>query len=90
MTDTAATTRLVGRVKWFNNQSGYGFITYTSSMGSEEDVFVHHSALVTSGDQFRYLVQGEYVEFETTEVENKGASAPRTVAKEVRGMNGGI
>jgi len=90
MTDTAATTRLVGRVKWFNNQSGYGFITYTSSMGSEEDVFVHHSALVTSGDQFRYLVQGEYVEFETTEVENKGASAPRTVAKEVRGMNGGM
>jgi len=89
MTDTALTTRQVGRVKWFNNQSGYGFITYTNASGSDEDVFVHHSALLTDGDQFRYLVQGEYVEFETTQVENKG-SAPRTVAKDVRGMSGGM
>ncbi len=89
MADTAVTTRQVGRVKWFNNQSGYGFITYTNTTGSDEDVFVHHSALLTSGDQFRYLVQGEYVEFETTQVENKGDS-PRTVAKDVRGMNGGM
>ena len=51
MADTAVNTRQVGRVKWFNNQSGYGFLTYTSSTG-DEDVFVHHSALVTSGDQF--------------------------------------
>ena len=34
----------------FNNQSGYGFI-YTSSTG-DEDVFVHHSALVTSAISF--------------------------------------
>ena len=87
MADTAVNTRQVGRVKWFNNQSGYGFLTYTSSTG-DEDVFVHHSALVTSGDQFRYLVQGEYVEFETTEVDNGGT--PRVVAKDVRGMNGGM
>lgn len=89
MADTAVNTRQVGRVKWFNNQSGYGFITYTSSTGSDEDVFVHHSALLTSGDQFRYLVQGEYVEFETTQVEKSGSS-PRIVAKDVRGMNGGM
>ena len=89
MADTAVHTRQVGRVKWFNNQSGYGFITFTSSTGSEEDVFVHHSALITSGDQFRYLVQGEYVEFETTQVEGSGDS-PRIVAKDVRGMNGGM
>ena len=89
MADTAVNTRQVGRVKWFNNQSGYGFITYTNTTGSEEDVFVHHSALVTGGDQFRYLVQGEYVEFETTEVE-KSDSTSRIVAKDVRGMNGGM
>ena len=89
MADTAVNTRQVGRVKWFNNQSGYGFITYTNTTGSEEDVFVHHSALVTGGDQFRYLVQGEYVEFETTEVE-KNDNTSRTVAKDVRGMNGGM
>ena len=89
MADTAVNTRQVGRVKWFNNQSGYGFITYTNTTGSEEDVFVHHSALVTGGDQFRYLVQGEYVEFETTQVE-KSDSSPRIVAKDVRGMNGGM
>lgn len=89
MADTAVHTRHVGRVKWFNNQSGYGFITFTNSTGSEDDVFVHHSALLTGSDQFRYLVQGEYVEFETTQVENS-ASPSRIVAKDVRGLNGGM
>ena len=89
MADTAENTRQAGRVKWFNNQSGYGFITYTNTTGRDGDVFVHHSALVTEGDQFRYLVQGEYVEFETTQVENSDSTS-RIVAKEVRGMNGGM
>ena len=89
MADTAVNTRHVGRVKWFNNQSGYGFITYTNTTGSDEDVFVHHSALLTEGDQFRYLVQGEYVEFETTQVE-KSDNTSKIVAKDVRGMNGGM
>jgi cold shock CspA family protein len=59
-------SRLTGRVKWFNNKTGFGFITaLTESDGvkKDSDVFVHHSAVKVSQEQYRYLVQGEYVEF---------------------------
>ena len=56
--------RYLGRVKWFNNSNGYGFITVTDGEKSGTDVFVHHSGVVVSQEQYRYLVQGEYVEFE--------------------------
>ena len=58
---------LQGRVKWFNAQSGYGFIEKQGS--TDIDLFVHHSALDTKDDQFRYLVEGEYVQYS---VENYG------------------
>lgn len=48
-----------GTVKWFNNAKGYGFIQ-TEEGG--EDVFVHHTAIVSEG--FRTLNQGERVNFE--------------------------
>ena len=47
-----------GTVKWFNNAKGYGFI----SRASGEDVFVHHTAIVSEG--FRTLNEGERVSFE--------------------------
>lgn len=53
----------VGRVKWFNNKSGYGFITSCDDKNKDEDVFVHHSGVSVSEEQYKYLVQGEYVEF---------------------------
>ena len=56
--------RLTGRVKWFNNQAGYGFITVTDGEKSGSDVFVHHSSLEVESQQYKYLIQGEYVEFE--------------------------
>lgn len=56
--------RYLGRVKWFNNSTGYGFITVTDGEKSGTDVFVHHSGVIVSTEQYRYLVQGEYVEFE--------------------------
>ena len=63
-TDSASTARHIGRVKWFNNQKGYGFLTFKTESGEWEDVFVHHSALTGDDtDSFRYLVQDEYVEF---------------------------
>jgi cold shock CspA family protein len=64
-------SRFTGRVKWFNNKTGYGFITVTSRDAGEFlnlDVFVHHSAVVVSGQQYKYLVQGEYVEFQLSEM----------------------
>lgn len=63
--------RFTGRVKWFNNKTGYGFITVTSRDAGEFlnlDVFVHHSAVVVAGQQYKYLVQGEYVEFKLSEM----------------------
>ena len=67
MTDTESSgkqaTRQIGRVKWFNNQKGYGFLTYKNSSDEWEDVFVHHSELPGRSSHFRYLVQDEYVEF---------------------------
>ncbi len=47
-----------GKVKWFNNQKGYGFI----SRDGGDDVFVHHSAIL--GDGYKTLQEGQDVEFE--------------------------
>jgi cold shock CspA family protein len=55
--------RLFGRVKWFNNKAGYGFITVTDGSKSGSDIFVHHSAIEVENQQYKYLIQGEYVEF---------------------------
>ena len=49
-----------GRVKWFNEQKGFGFI----SRDSGNDVFVHFSAI--KGDGFKSLNEGDEVEFEVS------------------------
>jgi len=51
---------ILGCVKWFNSKLGYGFIT---NISSSEDIFVHHTSLQSETENFRYLVQGEYVQF---------------------------
>jgi len=55
--------RFIGRVKWFNNKAGYGFITVTYGSKAGLDIFVHHSSIKVDSEQYKYLVQGEYVEF---------------------------
>jgi len=47
-----------GKVKWFSNQKGYGFITPEDG----KDVFVHHTAI--QGDGYKSLEEGQDVEFE--------------------------
>ena len=60
-----------GKVKWFNDQKGFGFIV---ADGDTRDVFVHHSVIEGAG--FRTLEDGESVEFEA-ESSAKGLKAPK-------------
>lgn len=60
--------RVLGTVKWFSNEKGYGFI----SREDGPDVFVHYSAI--SADGFRTLQEGQQVEF-TIEESPKGPQA---------------
>ena len=50
-----------GKVKWFNNDKGYGFIDYTSG----EDIFVHYLAIKADG--YRTLTEGQLVTFDLVE-----------------------
>jgi cold shock protein len=61
-----------GKVKWFSNQKGYGFITPESG----SDVFVHHSAI--QGEGYKTLDEGQEVEFEI-EKGPKGEQATQVV-----------
>lgn len=82
----APDTIMTGRVKWFNNKSGYGFVTITDGDRNGSDIFVHHSAVQVSSQQYKYLVQGEYVEFKLISIEG-GAHAVQ--AADVCGIKGG-
>ena len=53
--------RSKGKVKWFSNQKGYGFITQENG----PDVFVHYSAI--EGEGYRGLAEGDEVEFDVVE-----------------------
>ena len=59
-----------GRVKWFNNDKGYGFIEYEVLVN--EDIFVHYSAIEQEG--YKSLKEGEIVEFTLIETA-KGCQA---------------
>lgn len=53
--------RIAGKVKWFNNSKGYGFI----EKQGETDIFVHYSAIKEEG--YKTLAQGQDVEFDVTQ-----------------------
>jgi cold shock protein len=66
--------RNTGRVKWFNDSKGFGFITPEDGKG---DCFVHHSEIRAAG--FKSLVEGDRVEFDI--VQGKKGPAAANVTK---------
>ena len=66
--DAVQMERVKGKVKWFNDKKGFGFI----SRSSGDDVFVHHTAILSEG--FRTLAEGDQVEFAIKQ-DQKGPAA---------------
>jgi CspA family cold shock protein len=81
MSEEQQTNRVTGCVKWFKN--GYGFIIDMNG----EDIFVHHSGINENIKHYKYLVQGEYVEFEVTPT--KPESKYKFQAVNVTGIHSG-
>lgn len=63
---------MIGRVKWFNNTKGYGFIEYNK----EEDIFVHYSAIELDG--YKTLSEGDLVHYELLKTD-KGLQAKKVL-----------
>lgn len=63
-----------GKVKWFNDQKGFGFITPDAG---GKDLFCHHSEIVAEG--YRSLAEGQAVEFEAVQ-DAKGPKATKVRA----------
>lgn len=57
-------TMNAGQVKWFNMKAGYGFINVRSGEHTGKDLFVHYTSVKVSNSQYRYLIAGEYVQFD--------------------------
>ncbi|MCX4364649.1 MAG: cold shock domain-containing protein [Bacilli bacterium] len=67
---------MTGKVKWFNNEKGYGFI----EVENLEDIFVHYSAILKEG--YKTLNEGDIVDFKLIETV-KGLQAVEVVEKVV-------
>jgi cold shock CspA family protein len=93
MSSTTVTSNTIyqGRVKWFNNKAGYGFITVIDGQDAADrigtDVFTHHSAISVIDEQYKYLVQGEYVEFTLSDIESPANY--KYQASNIKGLKGG-
>ncbi len=67
--------RTTGKVKWFNDSKGFGFITPDDG---QKDCFVHFSAIQSGDDAFKTLGEGDSVEFDIVQGE-KGPAAENVV-----------
>ncbi len=80
-----SSNRFIGSVKWFNNRSGFGFITASEGPQTGKDIFVHHKAIKVAMNQYTYLCQGEYVEFDLSSANNDKHDIQATNVTGVRG-----
>ena len=87
MSTQVESARLIGQVKWFNNKAGYGFITVSDGENAGKDIFSHFSTIQVGDSQYKYLVQGEYVEFELSISTN---AAHEFQATKISGIKGGM
>ena len=78
--------RYMGQVKWFNNKAGYGFITTTLEGANTNDIFAHYTTIQVNNTQYKYLVQGEYVEFSLS---TSVSDTHEFQATQITGMNNG-
>lgn len=84
---TVLVERLTGTVKWFNNRAGFGFITVCEPGEYEnKEIFVHWSSIRVSNSQYKYLFQGEYVDFTLVKANNNDHEYQ---AMNVSGVRGG-
>jgi cold shock CspA family protein len=84
---TVLVERLTGTVKWFNNRAGFGFITVCEPGEYEnKEIFVHWSSIRVSNSQYKYLFQGEYVDFTLVKVNHNNHEYQ---AMNVSGVKGG-
>jgi cold shock CspA family protein len=92
MSDTTSQEVYLGRVKWFNNKTGYGFATVIDGpcdcdkIGT--DIFAHHSSINVAEEQYKYLVQGEYIEFSISAIDSSADYKFQAVG--IRGVKGGM
>tara|TARA_B100001094_G_C18126031_1_gene769517 strand:- start:1240 stop:1554 length:315 start_codon:yes stop_codon:yes gene_type:complete len=71
----------IGRIKWFDSKKGFGFVT---NCETNEDIFVHHSKIVTTMDCWKALYPGEYVSYDLDK-----SDETKTQASNVTGVMGG-
>ena len=84
---TVIVPHLTGIVKWFNNKSGFGFITVCEEGDyKDKDIFVHYTSIRVANQQYKYLVQGEYVDFTLVKA---NSNTHEFQAMNVSGVKGG-
>ena len=86
-TMSSTSTPITGKVKWFNSKAGYGFITACEGEYVDKDIFVHYSSISADSSHYKYLTQGEYVDFVLTKPANEKHEYH---AVNVTGVKGGL
>ena len=84
---SSTSSPITGKVKWFNSKAGYGFITACEGEHVDKDIFVHFSSIKSDSSHYKYLTQGEYVDFVLTKPANEKHEYH---AVDVTGVKGGL